>query len=162
MTTPRNLDGLIRTYLQEDQSPGKPEVPDHVYGAIRLGIERTRQRAVVGSFGMPHMHTFLAVGLGVAAVMLAGYIGVQLLGGPPPGGPAPVETTSPAESAASVGSWQEIPAAADLGVGPVEVIDYAGTSVDFRFTIPTAHRPVFGLRRSVPVGRDRAGHDLGG
>ncbi len=92
MTTRRNLDRLIRTYLQEDQVTGDPEVPDHVYGAIREGIEQTRQRAVIGFMGVPDMNKFLAVGLGVAAVVLAGYIGVQLLGGPAPGGP-PVETS---------------------------------------------------------------------
>ncbi len=78
MTTPRNPDRLIRTYLQEDQAPGQPEVPEHVYGAIRDGIEQTRQRAVIGSMGVPDMNKFLAIGLGAAAVVAVLLIGSNL------------------------------------------------------------------------------------
>jgi hypothetical protein len=95
MTTPRNPDRLIRTYLQEDQANEYHEVPDHLYNAIRDGIEQTHQRAVIGSVGVPNMNRFLAAGLGLAAVVLAGYLGVQLLGGAAPGGPAPIETPAP-------------------------------------------------------------------
>ncbi len=115
MKTPRNPDRLIRTYLQEDQANEYHEVPEHLFNAIRDGIEQTRQRAVIGSMGVPVMNKFLAVGLGVAAVVLAGYIGVQLLGGPAPGGPAPVETPQPVDSAAPEPSS---PAGAGLPDGP--------------------------------------------
>ena len=84
MTTPRNPDRLIRTYLQEDQAPGQPEVPDHVYNAIRDGIEQTRQRAVIGSMGVPDMNKFLAIGLGAAAVVVALLVGSNLMGSSSP------------------------------------------------------------------------------
>ena len=80
MTTPRNPDRLIRTYLQEDEALGHHEVPEHVYGAIRDGIEQTRQRAVIGSMGVPDMNKFLAIGLGTAAVVVALLIGSNLNG----------------------------------------------------------------------------------
>lgn len=116
MTTPRNLNELIRTYLQEDQAAGHPEVPDHVYSAIRDGIAHTRQRAVIGSVGVPDMNKFLVMGLGAAAVVvLAGYIGAQILGGPAPGGPAPTE--SPSSDGAVTGRPLPTVECADLEAG---------------------------------------------
>lgn len=99
MKTPRNPDRLIRTYLQEDQAPGQPQVPDHVYNAIRDGIEQTRQRAVIGSMGVPDMNKFLAIGLGAAAVVAVLLIGSNLLGSssPPPGG-QPSASVAPSEA----------------------------------------------------------------
>ena len=77
------------------------------------------------------MNKFLAVGLGVAAVVLAGYIGVQLLGGPPPGGP-PVETTSPVESAAEPST----PADGSLPEGPHALSVDADGGLDITVSIP--------------------------
>ena len=99
MTTPRNHDGLIRTYLREDPVSGQAEVPDHVYNAIRDGIEQTRQRAVIGSMGVPDMNKFLAIGLGTAAVVAVLLIGSNLLGsGSPPPGDAPSPSVAPSEA----------------------------------------------------------------
>jgi hypothetical protein len=96
MTTPRNLNELIRTYLQEDQAAGHPEVPDHVYSAIRDGIAHTRQRAVIGSVGVPDMNKFLVMGLGAAAMVAFVLIGANLLGsGNPPPGVAPTGSAVP-------------------------------------------------------------------
>jgi hypothetical protein len=103
MTTPRDLDRLIRTYLQEDQVSGQAEVPVHVYSAIRHGIEQTRQKAVIGSLGVPEMNKFLALGLGAAAMVAALLIGANLLGsGNPPPGVAPSVSAVPSEPAPSV------------------------------------------------------------
>ncbi len=111
MTERHDLDQQLSAFLRE----GPTDLPDPSFDTVRDRIEQTRQRAVIGSMGVPDMNKFLAVGLGVAAVVLAGYIGVQLLGGPAPGGPAPVETPSPVESVATEPSAA---AAADLPEGP--------------------------------------------
>lgn len=106
MTTPRNPDRLIRTYLREEQALGQPEVPEHVYGAIRDGIEQTRQRAVIGSMGVPDMNKFLAIGLGAAAVVVALLIGSNLIGStsPAPGGAPSAAPSNPADGSLPVGS----------------------------------------------------------
>jgi hypothetical protein len=104
MTAPRNPDRLIRTYLIEDQATGQPEVPDHVYAAIRTGIEHTRQRAVLGSWGVPDMNNNLVrVGLAVAAVVVIAIIAINLLPGSPPpgGGPTPSPSVEPSEASPS-------------------------------------------------------------
>ena len=94
MNAPRNLDRLIRTYLIEDQATGHPEVPDRVYSAIRLRIDQTRQRAVIGSRGVPDMNRFVAIGLGAAAVIVILLVGAQLVGQPNVVAP-PVESATP-------------------------------------------------------------------
>ncbi len=127
MTTRHDLDKQLSAFLRE----GPTDLPDPSFDAVRDRIEQTRQRAVIGSLGVPDMNKFLAVGLGVAAVVLAGYIGVQLLGGPPPGGP-PVETTSPVESAAEPSS----PADGSLPEGPYALSVDADGGLDITVSIP--------------------------
>jgi hypothetical protein len=99
MTAPQNPDRLIRTYLIEDQAPGQSEVPDHVYAAIRDGIEQTRQRAVLGSIGVPDMNNILRVGLAAAAIVIIAIVAINLLPGSPPpgGGPSPSPSDLPSE-----------------------------------------------------------------
>jgi hypothetical protein len=117
MTAPRNPDQLIRTYLIEDQAPGQSEVPDHIYAAIRDGIEHTRQRAVLGSTGVPVMNNnILRVGLAAAAVVVIAIIAINLLPGtPPPGGePSVSPSVEPSEAPPSA----EPSTAAGLPEGP--------------------------------------------
>jgi hypothetical protein len=119
MNAPRNLDRLIRTYLVEDQATGHSEVPDRVYSAMRLQIEQTHQRAVIGSRGVPDMNKFVAIGLGAAAVIVILLVGAQLVGQPNVVGP-PVESATPEPTT--------IPSAApSVPESPPEVgVTYAG------------------------------------
>jgi hypothetical protein len=134
MTAPRNPDQLIRSYLKEDQAPGQSEVPDHVYAAIRDGIEQTRQRAVLGSIGVPVMNNILRVGLAAAAVVVIAIIAINLLPGSPPpgGGPTPSPSVAPSEAAPSA----EPSAAAGLPEGPHVLSDGQGD------TTQTDHPPL--------------------
>jgi TolB protein len=97
MTTPRDLDQLIRSYVKDDQSLGQPEVADHVYAAIRDGIGQTRQRAVLGSIGVPDMNSnIVRAGLAAAAVVVIAIIAINLLPGTAlPGGEPSVSPSSP-------------------------------------------------------------------
>ncbi len=126
MTAAKRPRQAASAFLRE----GPTDLPDPSFDAVRDRIEQTRQRAVIGSIGVPDMNKFLAVGLGVAAVVLAGYIGVQLLGGPAPGGP-PVETTSPVESAAEPST----PADGSLPEGPHALSVNADGGLDITVTI---------------------------
>jgi len=96
MTAPRNPDRLIRAFLAE----GQDELPDQVYDAVRDRIEQTNQRVVIGPWRTPFMNKFVAIGLGAAAVVVALFIGAQLVGQPTVVGP-PTETLSPTETPAA-------------------------------------------------------------
>ena len=99
MTRRDDLDQQLSAFLRE----GPADLPDPSFDAVRDRIEQTRQRAVIGSLGVPDMNKFLAIGLGTAAVVVAVLIGSNLLGGgsPPPGG-APSESAAPSEAEPSV------------------------------------------------------------
>lgn len=103
MTAPRDLDRLIRTYLVEDQATGQPEVPEHVYAAIRDGIEQTPQRAVIGSWRYALMNNnIVRVGLAAAAVVVIAIIAINLLPGSPAPGAQPSPSASSSEAAPSI------------------------------------------------------------
>lgn len=93
MTTSRDPDRLIHAFLLE----GAEQLHDQVYDAVRAGIEQKRQWAVIGPWRVPVMSKFLAIGLGGAAVVVALFVGAQLLGraapgdvGGPPASPIPL------------------------------------------------------------------------
>lgn len=96
MTAPRNPDRLIRAFLAE----GQDELPDQVYDAVRDRIEQTNQRVVIGPWRTPFMNKFVAIGLGAAAVVVALFIGAQLVGQPAVVGP-PTEAPSPTQASAA-------------------------------------------------------------
>jgi hypothetical protein len=132
MTTSRDPDRLIRSYIKDDQVVGPSEVPDHVYSAIRDGIEHTRQRAVLGSVGVPVMNNnILRVGLAVAAVVVIAIIAINLLPGtPPPGsGPTPTPSVSPSEEPSTS-------AAAGLPVGSSVTLSSEGLLVEATIPAP--------------------------
>jgi len=77
MSAPRDLDGLLRTFLKE----GPLELPDPSYDQVRDRMEHARQRAFIGSWRTPDMNRFLTYGLGAAAVVIiALLVGSQLFG----------------------------------------------------------------------------------
>ncbi|HET9879345.1 MAG TPA: hypothetical protein VFQ81_08595 [Candidatus Limnocylindria bacterium] len=92
MTAPRDPDRLIGAFLSE----GEERLDDQVYDAVRARIEQTRQRAVLGPWRTPTMNKIATFGFAAAAVVIAVFLGAQLLGSPSRfGGPGPVPTTSP-------------------------------------------------------------------
>jgi hypothetical protein len=75
MTAQRDPDRLIHAILME----GSEKLQDQIYDAVRAGIERKRQRAVIGPWRMPDMNKLVPIGLGAAAVVVVIVIGTQLL-----------------------------------------------------------------------------------
>ena len=95
MSAPRDLDGLLKTFLQE----GPMELPDPSYDQVRDRIEHRRQRAFIGSWRTPDMNRFLKVGLTAAAVVVLAIIGYNLLPGSPAPGADPTPTAEPTRTA---------------------------------------------------------------
>jgi hypothetical protein len=102
MTTPREPDRLIRAFLDE----GRTELPDRSYDAVRAGIDRTRQRVVIGPWREPRMNNITKLAIAAAAVLVVAVVGVNLLssgrgggagssGGAPSASAPPGPTTSP-------------------------------------------------------------------
>lgn len=96
MTAPRDPDRLINAFLQE----GAEQLQDQVYDVVRAGIERKRQRVVIGPWRSLRMNRFLAIGAAAAAVLVVVVIGSQVFGRPTNVGggdeatPTPQPTTS--------------------------------------------------------------------
>jgi hypothetical protein len=103
MTASRDPERLIHAFLQE----GAENLQDRVYDAVRAEIDRKRQRVAIGPWRTPIMNRITAAGLGVAAVVVALVVGIQLLGPPAPGGTGgapsaePSATPTPSPSVAS-------------------------------------------------------------
>ena len=67
MTARRDLDNLVRAYLDE----GPIELPNRSFDAVRNHIDHTHQRVVVGPWRMPIMNKLVPIGVGAAAVVAA-------------------------------------------------------------------------------------------
>jgi hypothetical protein len=96
MTASRDPDRLIEAFLAE----GRTELPDRAYDQVRAHIGRTRQRVVIGPWREPRMTNIARVAV-AAAVLLAGVLGVNFLGGRSPTvgpGANPTSTASPSSS----------------------------------------------------------------
>jgi hypothetical protein len=96
MTTPREPDRLINAFLDE----GRTELPDRSYDAVRAGIDRTRQRVVIGPWREPQMNNLTKFLIAAAAVVVVAVIGVNLLpagrgGGAGSSGGAPTASAGP-------------------------------------------------------------------
>jgi len=110
MSAPRDLDGLLRTFLKE----GPLELPDPSYDQVRDRMERTRQRAVLGPWRISDVSNFLKIGLAAAAAVVIAVVAFNLLpGSPAPGGEpsaSPSVEPSVAPSAEpSTTSWTGLP-----------------------------------------------------
>jgi hypothetical protein len=131
MSAPRDVDRLLNSFLQE----GPMELPDASYDQVRARIDQTRQRAVLGSIGVPIMNNnIVRVGLAAAAVVVIAIIAINLLpGSPTPGGsPSVSPSAEPSEAPPSV----EPSAAAGLPEGPHVLSDGQGD------TTQTDHPPL--------------------
>ena len=123
MTASRDPDRMIRAFLDE----GEAQLDDRVYDAVRAEIEQKRQRAVVGPWRTPIMNKFVTIGLGAAAVVVALFVGVQLLG-PPEGGVG---------SAPTAGQTLEPTLEPTPGPTPrTHVLSLPGDPIAVRVTIP--------------------------
>jgi hypothetical protein len=75
MTQTRDPDRLIRAFLEE----GRTELSDRTYDAVRVGIDRTRQRRVLGRWNEPRVPTVARFGIAAAVVVMVGAVGVAVI-----------------------------------------------------------------------------------
>ena len=116
MTSDRNLQGVLRSWLHEDQHEDATRVLHTVLDGVAADPQRRPRRSVGGILTM---NKFVAVGLASAAVIAVLLIGSNLLGSssPPPGGP-PSESVAPSEAP----SEAEPSTAAGLPEGPFLIL----------------------------------------
>jgi hypothetical protein len=95
MSTERDVTRIVRSWLHEDAH----EEADRILNLVLEAVDTTPQRR---SFWLarrfPPMSTYLKVGLAAAVVVLAAFIGIQLLGGSNVGEPGP-EASRPTATA---------------------------------------------------------------
>src|SRR5690606_98994 len=103
MTASRNPDRRIHAFLRR----GEETLDDRVYDAVRVAIERTPQRAVIGPWRLPAMNKIVSYGLATAAIIVLVVLGAQFILAPRPanvGLPAsatPEPTPDPTSSASA-------------------------------------------------------------
>jgi hypothetical protein len=129
MSAPRDLDGLLTTFLKE----GPLELPDPSYDQVRDRIEHRRQRAFIGSWRTPDVNNFMKIGLVAAAVVLVAVIGFQFLGGPNTGSPGATETPQPTATPTATPEPSE---AAGLPVGSSHVLQDEGVTITVTIPAP--------------------------
>jgi hypothetical protein len=91
MSAPRDLDQLLRSFLNE----GPVDLPDPSYDEVRDRMEHTRQRAFIGSWRTPDMNRYLKIGLAAAAAVVIAVVGLQFFVNSNVGGPTPSATAEP-------------------------------------------------------------------
>jgi hypothetical protein len=96
MTAPRDVDRLLRTYLDT----GPTELPDRSFDVVREVIERTQQRVVIGPWRNPMSGLARFATAAAAVAVLAVVVGINLLPAGGIGGPAatPTPTAAPTPS----------------------------------------------------------------
>ena len=97
MNDERSFERAARAWLEH----GANRAPDRAIQSVLLAIESTPQeRDLRIPWRLPRMNKLVATGLGTAAVIVALFVGTQLLGPPAPSGVggAPSATTSPSPS----------------------------------------------------------------
>jgi hypothetical protein len=106
-TSHRNVDRVIRSWLQEDRH----EDVSRVAGAVLDLLDTTPQRRSPWwpARRFPFMNKPVALGLGAAAVVAAVVIGAQVLGPPAPGGVGGVPSPSPSLTPAPTATLQPSP-----------------------------------------------------
>ena len=65
-------DARIRAFLDE----GRTELSDRAYDTVRTGIDRTRQRIVIGPLAEPRIPSIATFAIAAAAVLIVGAIGL--------------------------------------------------------------------------------------
>ena len=87
-------DARIRAFLDE----GRTELSDRAYDAVRAGIDRTRQRIVIGPLAEPRVPSIATFAIGAAAVLIVGAIGLATIAERSPGGAGSGSTGSQVRS----------------------------------------------------------------
>lgn len=101
MTASRDPDRMIHAFLQE----GAEHLADQVYDAVRVEVDRKRQRVVIGPWRLPTVNKLVPIALGAAAVVVVVIVGAQLIRPPASGnvgagGTTPTAPPSPSPSVA--------------------------------------------------------------
>jgi hypothetical protein len=158
MSTSRDPDRLIRTFLLE----GEDELFDQVYDRVRARIEQKPQRVVVGPWRMPIMNRILGFGLAAAAVVAVVLIGAQLLVSPggglggPGDEPTPTPEASIAEPSVAPSVAEPTSAAGGIPEGPFLV---TGTDDPVQITVNIASSGWYPLADVDAVSKDDDGED---
>lgn len=123
MTTSRDPDRLLRAYLAE----GMTVLPDRVERAVLNEVQRTRQRAVSGSWRNAFVTSMMKIAVGVVAVVAIALVGLRLGPGAGPGGPG---SPSPSPSSSPTPSLSASPSS---GASRMTI---AGTTITFGVELP--------------------------
>ena len=158
MTAPHDLDRQLSAFLTD----GPTELPDPSFDAVRDHIESTRQRVVIGPWRVPDMNKLVPLGVGIAAVAVAVFVGGRLLPSQVPGGVGGVPSVQPsaAPSPTATLAPTATPAPTPAHV-PDETVMQAGTyfarplpapddGLTLTFTVPKGWRG-FGDASIIPA-----------
>jgi hypothetical protein len=91
MSAQHDLDRQLNAFLVD----GPTTLPDASFDAVRDRTEQTRQRVVLGPWRVPDMNKLVPLGVGIAGVAVAVFVGGQLLASPAPGGVGAVPSVQP-------------------------------------------------------------------
>jgi hypothetical protein len=102
MTASRDPDRMIHAFLEE----GAEHLADQGYDAVRVEVDRKRQRVVIGQWRMPTVNELVPIALGAAALVVVVIVGAQLIrpaasGNVGAGGTTPTAAPSPSPSVAA-------------------------------------------------------------
>jgi hypothetical protein len=138
MSSDRDVTRIVRSWMDE----GATQLPDRVLDAVLDQLPATPQRRPSWTARRtPVMSTYLKVGFAAAAVVIAAFIGLQLLGQTTPGGPGPTHSPSPSPeespaASSNIVGFTTYPEGTDLQAGPY-LMDYA-EELDVVLTVPAA------------------------
>jgi hypothetical protein len=128
----RDATRIVRLWLEE----GATAIPDRVLDAVLDQLPATPQRRPSWlAWRTPIMNKFVAVGLGAAAVIVALFIGAQLVGQPNVVGP-PAETPLPSSSSPPTPAADGDAPAGELTPGTRYAMSRGGVS--FTLAVPTS------------------------
>jgi hypothetical protein len=132
MNDERSFERAARAWLEL----GANQAPDRAVQSVLLAIETTPQeRDLRIPWRFPRMNKFVAIGLGTAAVVVALFVGTQLLGRPAPSGvggapsTAPPPTVEPSVAAPSSATYGY------LSEGPFTIVDEGALNDPVRITV---------------------------
>ena len=131
MSTEREATRIVLSWLRVDEHVSADRILDNVLTAVDATPQR---RPSWLARRTPTMNKIVGFGLAAAAVAIAAFIGIQLMGGTNPGGPP-----SPSESPSATSAPSTIPSPeAERGdIGPVgTTVAVESFTEPFSFTVP--------------------------